>query len=114
MVPRIAVAAAGVGAVAAAVLAWSGGTAAAVFSFLGSGVLLGVLHGQAGSSVGSMADTDGGSGAAADMTEQDAGASNEGRANSGLELGFVLGLTKFGLGGFFAASIAAVVVHAVV
>lgn len=110
MVPRIALVAAGAGAVVAAAIAWVGGTAAAVFSFLGSGMLLAMLYGQAGSSAGSMADFGEGSGEA-DMTEQDSGSTRFGRENSGLELG--LGLTIFTLGGFFAASLTAIVAHVV-
>ena len=101
-----------VGGVLAAVFAWIGGAAATVFSFLGSGLLLGVMYGQAGTGVGSMADIDGSSGEAADMAEQDAGATNQGRANSGLELG--LGLSLYALGGFCLTSVLALAALVVV
>jgi hypothetical protein len=108
MVPRLGLVALAVGGVLAALFAWVGGAAAAVFSFLGSGFLLGVLYGQAGSSVGSLAEVDADSGGVADVTEQDAGATNQGRGNSGLQLG--LGLFLYVLGGFCVASVGALAV----
>ena len=107
MVPRLGLVALAVGAVLAALFAWVGGASAAVFSFLGSGFLLGVLYGQTGSSVGSVAEVDAESGEVADLTEQDVGATNQGRG-SGLRLG--LGLSLYALGGFCVASVLALAV----
>lgn len=101
---RIPLVAAGVGAALAALFAWVGGAAAAVFSFLGSGFLLGALYGQTGSGAGTVADVDGGAGETADATEQDAGATSQGRG-SGLRFG--LGVVVYALGGFCVASVLA-------